>query len=221
MHEGKEKIRKRKRIQLIMWWLLPIIIFGGIFWPYIGYLVLCMMLFFFVLSAFRGRYWCGWFCPRGSFLERILVYISRNKKIPSFFKDMKFRWPVFYILISFMILRLIQSGGAAEKIGFVFVTMCTITTAIAIPLGIIFKPRVWCAFCPMGTLQGIIGRNKYLLSISADCVECGTCEKNCPIGTNPVAFKVTEKVKSIDCLRCPDCMVNCSKNALRFNQDGK
>jgi polyferredoxin len=165
----KEKVKNRKRIQLIMWWLLPIIIFGGIFWPYIGYLVLGMMLFFLTLSIFRGRYWCGWLCPRGSFLDRILIYISANKKIPSFLKDVRFRWAIFFILISFMLLRMIQSGGALEKIGFVFVTMCIITTVIAIPLGIIFKPRVWCAFCPMGTLQGVMGRIKRPLRISEEC----------------------------------------------------
>ena len=34
---------------------------------------MAMMAFFLVLSAFKGRYWCGWLCPRGSFLERIFA----------------------------------------------------------------------------------------------------------------------------------------------------
>ena len=215
MNKTREEVKKRKRIQLIMWWLLPIIIFGGIFWPYIGYLVLAMMLFFFVLSAFKGRYWCGWFCPRGSFLERVLIYISRNRIVPSFFKDAKFRWMVFCILISFMGLRLIQSGGAPEKIGFVFVTMCIITTVIAIPLGIIFKPRIWCVFCPMGTLQGKIGNGKYL-KISNNCTDCNVCGKTCPIGTSPSSFKNIGKVKSVDCLKCQDCIAICQRDALSF-----
>jgi len=214
--KSNEKVSNRKKIQLIMWWLLPIIIFGGIFWPFAGYLVLGMMLFFLTLAIFRGRYWCGWFCPRGSFLERILVYISRNRKVPTFFKDIRFRWLIFSILISFMILRLVQSNGAPEKIGFVFVTMCIITTAIAIPMGIIFKPRTWCAFCPMGLLQGILGKNKYLLHVSENCTECGACDEICPIGTSPLSSKAAGKVNSVDCLRCPDCIAKCPKNALDF-----
>lgn len=88
----------------------------------------------------------------------------------------------------------------------------------SVPLGIIFRSRVWCVFCPMGTLQGMIGRNKYLLHISKDCAECKICEKICPIGTSPSSFKTIGKVKSVDCLRCPDCMTNCSKKALRFGE---
>jgi ferredoxin-type protein NapH len=216
MNKSKKEIKRREKIQLIMWWLLPVIIFGGIFRPYIGYLVLGMMLFFFALSIFRGRYWCGWFCPRGSFLERILARVSKKRGTPSFFKNIRFRWVFFCVLIGFMILRLIQSGGAPEKIGFVFVTMCIITTVIAIPLGIIFKPRAWCVFCPMGTFQGIIGRNKYLLHISEDCAGCEACKSICPIETSPAAFKAVKKVRSMDCLRCSDCIAGCSKNALKF-----
>jgi hypothetical protein len=50
---------KRKNVQMVMWWLLPIIIFVGIWWHYIGYVVLAMMIVFLTLSVFKGRYWCG------------------------------------------------------------------------------------------------------------------------------------------------------------------
>ncbi|MCK5534993.1 4Fe-4S binding protein [bacterium] len=216
MNNDRVKNKNRRKIQLIVWWLLPIIIFGGIILPYTGYLVLGMMLSFLVLSVFKGRYWCGWLCPRGSFLETILVHISRKGKIPSFFKNIRFRWIVFFVMMSFMVLRLIQTGGAPEKIGFVFVTMCIITTVIAIPLGIIFKPRIWCVFCPMGTLQGLLGKDKNLLHISKDCTQCGICNKVCPIETSPSLFKNVGKVKSIDCLKCRDCKTNCLKEALTF-----
>jgi len=202
-----------------MWWWFPIIVIGGIFWHLIGYLVLGMILFFLSLAAFKGRYWCGWFCPRGAFLERVIVHISRNKKIPAFFKDMRFRWAVFVFLMCFMIGRLIQSGGEVGKIGFVFVMMCMITGTVAISLGIIFKPRTWCSFCPMGTLQGVIGRNKFLLSISKDCIGCKKCEKVCPIETSPSLFKASGKIKSVDCLRCPECIANCPKKCLKFSND--
>ena len=216
MSKNNEQINKRKIIQLIMWWFLPVIIIGGIFWPYLGYLVVAMVIFFLVMASFKGRYWCGWLCPRGSFLERILSLVSRKGKVPLFLKNMAFRWIVFILLMGFMVFRLIQTEGVWAKIGFVFVTMCLVTTVIAIPLGIIFKPRTWCAFCPMGTLQGMIGGRKHLLKISDECTKCKLCEKVCPIGTSPVSFKADGKIKSVDCIKCPDCSAKCPKKALGF-----
>lgn len=219
MTQATSKTEKRKRIQLIMWWFLPIVIIGGIFWPYLGFLVMAMMVFFLILSAFRGRYWCGWLCPRGSFLERVFAPLSPKRKIPPVFRNRTFRWSLFAVLMGFMIFRLITSGGALAKIGFVFVTMCIITTVIAIILGLIFKPRTWCAVCPMGTLQGVIGRKKKLLKVSDECTDCKACEKVCPIGTAPSSFKTQGAVPSVDCLRCPECVVKCARNALDFNED--
>jgi polyferredoxin len=118
--------------------------------------------------------------------------------------------------MGFMIFRLVHSGGVLAKIAFVFVTMCIITTVLAIILGLLFKPRTWCAVCPMGTLQGVIGRKRNLLRISEDCTECGTCEKVCPIGTAPGGLKTKGFVSSLDCIKCPECVVKCPKGALQF-----
>jgi ferredoxin-type protein NapH len=216
MSEEKNNVDKRKRTQLIMWWFLPVIIIGGIFWPYLGFLVLAMMLFFLVLSAFKGRYWCGWLCPRGSFLERVFAPLSPGRKIPRLFKNTSLRWGLLTVLVGFMVFRLIMSGGVLAKIAFVFVTMCIITTVLAILLGLAFKPRTWCAICPMGTLQGVIGRRRNLLKISPDCTECGTCGKVCPIGTAPSSMIREGAVSSLDCLRCPECTARCPKSALAF-----
>ncbi|MBU0478393.1 4Fe-4S binding protein [bacterium] len=57
-----------------------------------------------------------------------------------------------------MSFRIIQTGGNLIAIGAVFVTMCLVTTIIAIVLGIPMKQRAWCMVCPMGTLQRKIGK---------------------------------------------------------------
>ncbi len=209
-----KEIKTRKTIQSIMWWLLPFICIAGIYYHYLGYIVLSMMITFFILSAFKGRYWCGWLCPRGSFLERIVSKISMKNNIPEIFKNLTFRWIVFGCLMGFMIFRLIKTNGSLDKIGFVFVTMCILTSLIAIPIGIIFKPRTWCVFCPMGLLQGLIGKNKYLIKISNECKECGICKRACPVETSASTFKEIGKVRSIDCIKCLNCTMNCPKNAV-------
>jgi hypothetical protein len=57
-----------------------------------------------------------------------------------------------------MVFRVSQNPGDWRHWGKTFWMMCVITTAIGVVLGILLHPRTWCAFCPMGTLQGALGK---------------------------------------------------------------
>ena len=147
-----------KKSQLIMIWLLPSIVIGGLFNPILGYLVVAMMASLLILSFFKGRYWCGNLCPRGAFLDIVLSKFSTKKPPPKLFTKQWFRWLIFVLFISFMIFRISRTGGDFIAIGLVFVTMCLITTIIATVLGILMKHRAWCTICPMGTCQEKISK---------------------------------------------------------------
>lgn len=147
----------KKISQSIMVWFLPIIIIAGLFFPVLGYLVFFMMIFFLTLSYFKGRFWCAYLCPRGSFLDLVLSRVSLKNKIPKFFSLAKVKWTVFAIFMSFFIFQFIASPKDLFSLGFVFVKMCLITTLIAIFMGIPLNQRAWCAVCPMGTLQAKLG----------------------------------------------------------------
>jgi len=149
---------KMKKTQLIMVWLLPIIVIGGLFYPLLGYLVLAMMVFLLVLSFFKGRYWCWNLCPRGAFLDIVISKMSFNRPLPKVFAREWFRLIVLILLMGFLVSRIIQTGGNLVAIGSVFVVMCIVTTVISIILGILTKRRGWCAICPMGYLQEKIHR---------------------------------------------------------------
>jgi polyferredoxin len=144
---------EKKTTQPIMVWFLPLIIVGGLFYPLLGYVVLLMMIFFLILSYFKGRFWCANLCPRGSFLDLILNKVSLKRKIPKIFLNPVFKWVVFAILIAFFIFQFIIVDKTVYDIGLVFVRMCLVTTLIAIVIGIPTRARSWCAICPMGTLQ--------------------------------------------------------------------
>jgi len=141
-----------------MIWLLPVIVIGGLFYPLLGYLVVAMMALFLTLSFFKGRYWCWNLCPRGAFLDIVVSKLSIKRPLPRSFGKEWFRWLVFFLFISFLIFRIVRSGGNLIVIGSVFVAMCLLTTVISIILGVITKHRGWCAICPMGTLQERIGK---------------------------------------------------------------
>ena len=147
-----------KKTQKIMIWFLPLIVIGGLFYPLLGYFVVAMIAIFLTLAFFKGRYWCWNLCPRGAFLDIVLSKVSLNKPLPKSFTKQWFRWLVLFLLMSFLIFRIIRTGGNLIAIGSVFVVMCILTTIIAIILGVMTKHRGWCMICPMGMLQGEIGK---------------------------------------------------------------
>ena len=142
-----------KKSQLIMVWLLPIVVIGGLFNPVLGYLVVAMMAFLLVLSFFKGRYWCWHLCPRGAFLDIVLSKVSCKRPLPKLFAKQRVRWLVVILFMCFLIFRIIRTSGNLVAIGAVFVSMCLLTTIVSIVLGVVAKHRSWCAICPMGTFQ--------------------------------------------------------------------
>lgn len=206
----------RKIVNFSVATLVPIVIIGGYFYPVLGFLALVMMMIMMILMLFMGRWYCGWLCAMGSFHERIIINISRNHEVPELFKKTWIRWGFFILLMSIMFTRLIFSGGDFEKIGAVFVMMWTVATTIAIVIGVYYKPRSWCNFCPMGSVQAVIAPNSRLLKISSDCIKCGICKKVCPIGTYPANYKEQGYVPGIECIRCENCIANCPGKALSF-----
>ncbi len=93
-------------------------------------------------------------------MDLFLSKVSGQRSVPKIFMKPWFRWLIFVVFISFVVMRILQSGGSLIALGAVFVTMCVLTTVIAIILGIPMKHRSWCMICPMGTLQEYLGRIK-------------------------------------------------------------
>jgi polyferredoxin len=192
--------------------IVIIVSIGGIFYPKIGYFLLLVFATLMIIAPFRGRWFCGNLCPRGSFVDFWLGPISRKVKIPPIFRSMWFRIPVFIILMGFMVYRIIQTEGVVDKVGMVFVTLCIMTTTASILFGVLFSPRAWCTFCPMGTVQRSMGGSKYQLQVDKErCIDCGLCQKVCPM-----QLPVNEIMEKPDCVKCARCVEACPKEALHF-----
>lgn len=192
--------------------IVLIVSIAGIFYPKLGYFLLLVFATLIIIAPFRGRWFCGNLCPRGSFVDFWLGPLSRKVKIPSLLRSMWFRVPVFVALMGFMVFRIIQTQGVVDKVGMVFVTLCILTTSVAILFGVVIAPRAWCTFCPMGTMQRTLGGSRYQLKVDRElCIECGKCQKVCPM-----QLPVIEILDKPDCIKCARCVDACPKDALRF-----
>lgn len=189
-------------------WLLPSL---GIF------ITVCMFMGVF-LAFWKGRKWCDWYCPRGSFFDCLVKLSSPNENIPPFFKSLPLRIGALIFFMAMMIVQLLIRWPDISSIGLFFVTMLTAVTILSVVLALFFHQRTWCYFCPAGSMSNWIGRNKYPLKIDSKlCVECGLCYKVCPMQIAPYKYKGTgiETVKDGDCIKCALCVNACPAKALK------
>ena len=204
--------------RLLQWLLLPlvlIVILGGWFFPFLGWIVPIVMILGIVTSIFHGRLFCGYFCPRGAFYDRLISYISAKRHIPSWLRSMTFRWIVVVLLIGLMISQLIKHFDHVGDWGHIFWFMCTGTTLIGVLLAFFYHPRTWCAFCPIGTIGRVAGGSRSVIHLDISrCVDCRKCEKVCPMDLNIIRQTKQETIVNPDCLQCRECIQSCPRRAL-------
>lgn len=204
---------------LYRWFLglfMMTVIAAGWKYPLLGFAVPVAMLAGIAGGFFRGRYVCGNFCPRGSFYDTVFSFVGGIKPIPELLKSHKFRWIIMVMLMGFMVWRIAQNPGEWQHWGTVFWSMCLITTAVGIPLGMIYRSRSWCSFCPVGTMASAIGGDKFLLEIADDCRQCEACEKNCPMGLKIAEHRDFGALPHSDCIKCSSCVNTCPRDALSW-----
>lgn len=193
---------------------------AGWFYPLIGYFIPVCMLLGIGIAAFRGRSWCNWLCPRGSFLDAFLKKISRQKNIPRFFRSTPLRLGVITLLMSVLTVQIIRLWPDPWAIGGFFIILLTVTTAVAAVLGGIFQQRSWCYLCPIGTMSSWVGRSRRPLALAAErCVDCNLCGKNCPMQLSPRELKLRGSMTNRgDCLKCGLCVAGCPTAALGWQK---
>jgi ferredoxin-type protein NapH len=222
MEEGMKKSKEAPGHRVLHWImapLVPLVIVAGNIWPYLGFIAIGFMLLLFALVRFRGRFYCGWICPMGAFQERVLAKVSLKRPMLPLFKKAWFKWLVLVLMLGLLTGRLIMSEGDPEAIGATFVMMWTLSTGFAVALGLVWRPRSWCSFCPMGTMQGVLAPKVHRIHVSAACRQCGLCRKACPVEIDPGSFKEQGVVPGKDCMRCLNCVAACPHKALSLHPE--
>lgn len=158
MEDYKLFIRRRKIKQLIMASIFILILIFGWRYSLLGIFIPACMALGIGIGLFRGRKWCDWMCPRGSFYDVIVSNISPKKNIPAIFRKIIFRIIVLFVLMAFMLIQIFKRLPDINKVAAFFILLLTITTAVGVILAVIFHPRTWCSICPVGTLIDLTGK---------------------------------------------------------------
>jgi polyferredoxin len=217
---GGKKLKNN--LQQYMFWILVAFLAIGMAYPVIGLLALVCMLAPVVMAPYKGRYWCGNFCPRGSFFDHVIIKISPQKSIPEFFRSGSFRMIMMIIIMTSFGIQMHFAWNDLAAMGSVFVRIILITTIVGIILGAIFHQRTWCSFCPMGTLASWLSRKSMPLLVDDSCVNCKLCTKVCPFQLAPYQAKDSiEGFMHSDCLKCSRCIEKCPKQSLVFQASRK
>jgi polyferredoxin len=173
-----------------------------------------------LMSPILGRFWCGWLCPRGTFLEYVLGRISARSRIPIRLRTTKFKLFIASIMaLMFLIVLLdknpfLTSEDELASIGGFIVFICAVTTLlISIPLGIIYMPRTWCSFCPIGYAQSLLAKNKILHMSIEDCRNCKKCHTVCHMDICSAYTGKSRTIENPDCLACMKCTDACKPGA--------
>ena len=132
-------------------WIATVLIaIGGLWEPKLGLAVLLVMAGLTITSFFSGRYWCGNVCFHGSLFDKIILPVSRNTKIPDFFKSKPFIIGFFIFFMANFTRRIItvsQYWGTYDiwdKLGALFSNTYLMVLIVGGALAILINPRTWC-----------------------------------------------------------------------------
>ena len=174
-----------------------------------------------VVSLFRGRFWCGNICPRGSFYDTVMSKFSKDRKVPAVLKSTWFRLLIFVMMMSVFALGIKNSNGNLFMIGQVFYRMIFVTTLVGVVMTFVYNHRTWCHFCPMGSIASLVSKirkSNMILNVSQNCVSCRKCETRCPIGIVPYEYK-GNLLSHQDCIQCGNCVTACRLDAIAYNKE--
>lgn len=220
-------------------WIFTILVaIGGLWEPKLGLMVLFIIGGLTVTSFFKGRYWCGNFCPHGSLFDKIILPVSLNKKIPNFIKAKPFiaSFFIFFMVnLGRKIFKISKFWGTydfLDKVGSLFVNTYLVVLIIGGLLAVLLNSRTWCQFCPMGSIQKIshfIGKKSFItkktekkITISNKdlCHSCGKCARVCPFQLNPyLEFSDNNQLDNINCIKCGTCVENCPAGILSLSSE--
>ncbi|MFW2488105.1 4Fe-4S binding protein [Clostridium chromiireducens] len=205
------------------------LIFGGTFIEKIFSGTVVILIITLIIALIFRRSFCGLICPFGA-LQEFFGIIGKKLFRKRFIMPEKVDKPLRYLKYLVLLVTLYFAWNTAglwvnpydpwAAYGHVsagiesLIDEYTIgfSILIIILVGSLLYDRVFCKYlCPMGAVYGIISKLSpaKITRNENTCVNCGICNKNCPVN-----IKVSEQkeVKSAECINCQICILSCPKN---------
>lgn len=230
---------KSSNYRKILWAIVLIVSIGGIKYPLLGLPMFPMFIVILAMGLMKGRYWCGNYCPRGSFWDYPVRKFSLYRRLPSFFRSMWFRGAIMLFFVWSMTMGFMKLAGnwndwgLWQQMGMVGVGLCMKTTILGLVLGLFVNPRSWCTFCPMGTMQKMLYKTGQKLQLNKNtdvkvsvrhenlCHKCGKCERTCQMQLSPYTAFENHQFTHADCIKCGTCTINCPAGILSIEKQTK
>jgi Polyferredoxin len=199
-------------------------------------------MFLFVLTLivailFR-RSFCGLICPFGAiqeFIAKLGQKIFKQRKVMPATFDKPLRYLKYVVLVVTVVYAWktaglwmapydpwsvyghlsegLESVWNTSHIGFILLCITV--------LGSLIYDRFFCKYlCPMGAMYAIIGKLSPFKIVRNEsiCVNCGICNKNCPMN---IDVQHNLKISSAECINCQTCILNCPKSGALNSYEGQ
>lgn len=165
---------------------------------------------------FFGRGWCGYACWTGMVLD-LLPY--KNPKYPRK-KHGYIRYIMF--IISFLlvgVLFLFKVGNLEKIMLYFFIIGNVLYYLVGVSLALILKDnRAFCKYiCPITVFLKPASYFS-VIRVKCDkekCINCGKCQRNCPMNVDMTDNKRTRK-NGTECILCMKCIEECPRKALHL-----
>jgi hypothetical protein len=140
-------------------WIITIVwmIIANIWKPFGLFGFVCMFTPVIIALSGRGKMHCARICPRGSFIGTFAKKIFLGLKRPAMMNTAAFRWILWGIMMgSFISLVIYSIPRGVFFLGNTVLIFMEAATILGFISGILFTPRAWCTWCPMGFTTGNI-----------------------------------------------------------------
>ena len=215
------------------------LIFGGTFIQKIFSGTLIILIITLLIALIFRRSFCGLICPFGA-LQEFFGLIGKKifkkrfiipEKIDKLLRYLKYivllltlflAWKTAGLWVSSYDPWAVYGHITAGITSLVEENLIGLIILMVTIVGSLLYDRFFCKYiCPMGAFYGLISKlSPSKITRNEDtCVNCGLCNKNCPVN-----IKVTElkEIKSAECINCQSCILSCPKNnTLEFKVKNK
>jgi len=172
-----------------------------------------------------GRGWCGWACWTTMVLDFLPWMKPRHGRLKYWGM---LRYVHFFIALALvLILWYGYQMKDFDKHSVVELNWLIIGNLLYFSIAIIMAAtlkdnRAFCKYvCPIPVLMKIGSRfSIWKIEIEKDgCIECGLCEKNCPMNIKLLSYmKNDQRILSTECIACQQCVNICPENIIRYTK---